>query len=59
MQGLHQVEGAVLVGVNQHAVNNQLLFRSEEAKQAFQAGNVVHGQFQGFHQAVTFFPEGR
>ena len=55
MQRLHEVKGAVLVGVNHHAVNDQLLFRREKTKQAFQTGNVVHRQFQGFHQATVLF----
>ena len=58
MQSLHQVKGAVLIRVNQHAVNDQLFFRSEEPQQTLQTGDVVHRQFQGFHQAVTFLPQG-
>ena len=55
MQVLHQVKVAVLIVVNHHAVNNQLLLWSEKSQQAFQAGDMVHGQFQGFHQATVLF----
>jgi len=55
MQVLHQVKVAVLIAVNHHAVNNQLLLWSEKSQQAFQTGDMVHGQFQGFHQATVLF----
>ena len=37
----HQVEGASLIGMDQHAVKHQLLFGREETKQALQAGDMI------------------
>ena len=54
----HQVEGASLIGMDQHAVKHQLLFRGEETKQAFQTGDMIHGQLQGFRQALMLFTQG-
>ena len=51
----HQVEDAALVWVHQHAVEHQLFLRRENAQQAFQPGDMVHRQLQGFRQAASFF----
>ena len=42
----HQVEGALLIRMNQHTVKYQLLLRGEGTKQTFQAGDMIHGQLQ-------------
>ena len=51
----HQVDGTALVWIDQHAVQHQLFFRREHIKQAFQTGDMIHCQLQGFRQAASFF----
>ena len=55
VQLFHQVDGTALVWVDQHAVEHQLFLRRENAQQALQAGDMVHGQLQGFRQAAALF----
>lgn len=52
----HQVHRAFPVGIDQHAVDHQLFFRSEPLKKALQAADMIDGQLQGGQEMVTNVP---
>ena len=56
LQLFHQVEGAVLVRVEDHLVHHKLLFRRQIGEQALNPADTVDDQLQGGQEMVTNVP---